>query len=68
MTTTKFGDRLDIYGPSQCPACGERRKIYLRTNDDLVCLECRLTTQEVDDGKDRPFRLRDSGRTASRIP
>ena len=64
----KFGDRLDIYGPSQCPACGERRKIYLRTGDELVCLECRLTTQEVDDGKARSFRLRDGGRTASRIP
>ena len=63
-----IADKLRIYGPSQCPACGERRKIYLRTGDDLVCLECGLTTQEVDDDQDRPVRLRDSRRTASRIP
>ena len=45
-----FGDRLEVYGPAQCPECGERRRVFLRDNDHLVCLECKQSAQEVEHG------------------
>lgn len=34
--TTKIDDRLDIYGPSTCPICGNRRETIFGGNQ-LVC-------------------------------
>lgn len=34
----KIGNRLDIYGPSLCPICGNHRETtFMRVSGELVC-------------------------------
>jgi len=57
-------DTISIYGPAQCPRCGERRRVYVRAEQDLVCLACK---KEVEDGEDRFDGLRHGGGTTGGV-
>jgi hypothetical protein len=35
-------------GPSTCPWCGLREKVYVRTGGELVCADCNKESQAIE--------------------